>query len=282
MDLALFEISTLIANFFKIRAVYCFGYTIIDEQEEKKGYYSKKLPRYHFYLLVLNLEYKDNAVSLLQSLIREKFQGRYEVTILSHRANYLGKQSQNQKYFFDSIMRNGLLTYNNPLYPIYSKTFDVARDFEFSKNYWQNRILAAEHFLILVQDSNEPEVPLIINSILQESVKQIAVGLLDLFLGYHPNRHSIKHLFSLLLYLDIIELPFDLNNEKEKFLFQLLSANSNMIMHKDLKRESAQDSDILFDKCEKFFELAEEIGNKEIKRIESLNNDEPQRQEYVS
>jgi hypothetical protein len=146
---------------------------------------------------------------------------------------------------------------------------------EFSKNYWQNRILASEHFLALVQDSNEPEVPLIINSILQQSVKQALVGLIDLFLGYHPNKFSISYLFSLLYYLDIMELPFDLNNEKERFLYQLLSANSDMIMHKNLNSENGEDSDLLFSKCEKFFELAEQIGNSEVQRIENLKKDEP-------
>lgn len=274
MDLALSEISTLIANFFRTRAIYCFGYTVIHDQDEvmKKEYFRKKLPRYHFYLLVLNMEHKENAVSLLQFLIREKFEDRYKVTILNHRAQYLRKQSQNQKYFFDTITTNGLLIYNNPLHPIYCKTFGAVRDLEFSKNYWQNRILAAEHFLALVQDSNEPELPLIINSILQQSVKQIAVGLIDLFLGYHPNKYSINYLFSLLHYLDIIELPFDLNIEKEKLVYQLLSANSDMIMHKNLKSENIEDSDFLFGKCEKIFEQAYSIGNNEVERIQNQSN----------
>lgn len=277
MDLALLEISTLIAGFFSTRAIYCFGYSIINDQAgaENSKYFRKKLPRYHFYLLVLNMEHKENAVSLLQSLIHEKFEDRYKITILNHRAQYLRNQSQNQRYFFDTVTTNGLLIYNNPLHPIYSKTFGVVRDVEFSKNYWQNRILASEHFLVLVQDSNEPEVPLIINSILQQSVKQAVVGLIDLFLGYHPNKYSMSYLFSLLYYLDVMELPFDLNNEKERFLYQLLSANSDMIMHKNLNSENSEDSDLLFSKCEKFFELAEQIGNNEVKRIENLNKDEP-------
>ena len=274
MDLALSEISILIANFFRTRAIYCFGYTVIHDQDEvvKNGNFRKKLPRYHFYLLVLNMEYKENAVSLLQFLIREKFGDRYKVTILNHRAQYLRKQSQNQKYFFDTITTNGLLIYSNPLRPLYCKTFGEVRDLEFSKNYWQNRIFAAQHFLALVQDSNEPEVPLIINSILQQSVKQIAVGLLDLFLGYHPNKYSINYLFSLLQYLDIIELPFDLSIEKERFLYQLLSANSDMIMHKNLKSENIEDSDFLSSKCEKFVEQAYSIGNNEVERIQNQSN----------
>lgn len=275
MDLALSEVSTVIANFFKTRAIFCFGYTVIHEQEEdvKKGYFRKTLPRYHFYLLVLNMENKENAVSLLQSLIREKFQGRYKVTILNHRSHYLRKQSQNQKYFFDTITTNGLLIYNNPLHPIYCKTFGVVRDLEFSKNYWQNRILAAKYFMALIQNSSEPELPLITNQILQQSMKQIMVGLIDLFLGYHPNTFSINYLFSLLNYLDFIELPFDLNIEKERLTCQLLSGNINMLMHRDLKNETKDDSDILYDKCEKFIELALRIGNSEVERIQNQEMD---------
>jgi hypothetical protein len=275
MDLALSEVGTVIADFFRTRAIYCFGYTVIHNQDEviKTGYFRKKLPRYHFYLLVLNMEHKENAASVLQSHIREKFQDRYKVTILNHRVHYLSKQSQNQKHFFDTITTNGLLIYNNPLYPMYCKIFGVARDLEFSKNYWQNRILAAEHFLILVQDSNEPEVSLIINSVLQQCIKQIAAGLIDLFLGYHPNKYSVSYLFALVQYLDIIELPFDLNNEIERVAYQLLSASSDMILHKNLRSENTEDSDFLFGKCEKFFELAEQIGNNEVERIQNSGID---------
>ncbi|MFV5700150.1 hypothetical protein ACM55H_17460 [Flavobacterium sp. ZT3R17] len=275
IDKALFKISNLIAAFFRTRAIYCFGYTTTHNQDlaGNNGYYSKQLPDYHFYLLVLNIEHKENAVSLLQSLICDKFEGKYRVTILNHRANYLRKQNQNQKYFFDTVTTNGLLIYNNPFHPIYCKTFGAVRDLEFSKNYWQNRILAARQFFDLVQNCSSNDSALIKNALLHQAVEQILVGIVDLFLSYHPNKLSFNYLFSLMEYIPEVEFPFDFTIEREKELYQLLSANIEMLKHKDIQCGTIEYSMLLEEKCIEFFRNAKGAAEKEIKRLENLNLD---------
>jgi hypothetical protein len=80
---------------------------------------------------VLNLELIENAIELLQTQIADKFGDKYKVTILNHSASYLRKKSQNKKYFLDTIIANGLLIYNNPLYLVYSNIFEVERNIDF-------------------------------------------------------------------------------------------------------------------------------------------------------
>jgi len=271
----LFEISNLIAEFFKTRAIYCFGYTTTHNQDVvvKNVNYSKQVPDYHFYLLVLNMEHKENAVSLLQSLIRDKFEGKYLVTILNHRARNLRKQNQNQKYFFDTVTTNGILVYNNPLSPVYCRTFCAVRNIECSIKYWENRILAAQEFFGLVKNCTSNDLALIKNALLHQAVEQILVGLIDLFLSYHPNKLSFKYLFSLMEYIPEVEFPFDFTIEKEKELYQLLCANIEMLKHKDMQCDNIEDSKHLEERCSEFFVVVKEAANKEIKRLENLNSD---------
>jgi hypothetical protein len=275
IEKTLFEISNLIAEFFKTRAIYCFGYTTTHNRDVvvKNVNYSKQLPDYHFYLLVLNMEYKENAVSLLQSLIRDKFEGKYLVTILNHRASNLRKQNQNQKYFFDTVTTNGLLVYNNPLSPVYCKTFCAVRNIECSIKYWENRILAAQEFFGLVKNCTSNDLALIKNALLHQAVEQILVGLIDLFLSYHPNKLSFKYLFSLMEYIPEVEFPFDFTIEKEKKLYQLLCANIEMLKHKDMQCDNIEDSKDLEERCSEFFVVVKEAANKEIKRLENLKSD---------
>lgn len=275
IDKALFEISNLIAAFFRTRAIYCFGYTTTHNQDlaSNNGNYIKQLPDYHFYLLVLNIEHKENAVYLLQSLIRDKFEGKYRVTILNHRAHYLRKQNQNQKYFFDTVTTNGLLVYNNSLHPVYSKTFCAVRNIECSIKYWENRILVAQQFFGLVQNCSSNDSALIKNALLHQAVEQILFGIIDLFLSYHPNMLSFNYLFSLMEYIPEVEFPFDFTIEKEKELYQLLSANIEMLKHKDIQRDTIEDSKLLEEKCIEFFIDEKGVAENEIKRLENLNLD---------
>ncbi|MCV9926639.1 hypothetical protein OIU83_03215 [Flavobacterium sp. LS1R49] len=271
MDDAFSRISVVITEFFKTRAIYCFGYATIHDQDStaKNSNYSKVLPGYHFYLLVLNLEHIENAIPLLQALIREKFEGKYKVTILNHSANYLRKKNQNQKYFFDTIMANGFLVYNNPLYLVYTKNFDVERDIDFSKKYSEDRMLLAQQFLSLAQNCFNEDSALIKNVFFHKALEQISVGLINLFLGYHPINFSINYLFSLLKYTQEVELPFDFTNEKEKTLYQSLFVNEEISKQDNAEEDNIEHSKLLEVKCITFFKQAKLIIENEFKRLES-------------
>lgn len=231
--------------------------------------YTKQLPGYHFYLLLLNGEHKENAVLLLQALIRKRFNDKYTVTILSHRLQYLRKQSHNQQYFFNTIISNGLKVYEDPKHPIYPLKIDMVRDIEFTMNYWKNRMLAAGSFLATAQNEKMNQPALITNALLQQAVQQIIMALLDLFLSYHPNIYSTKYMLRLSECVPGIEPLFD-NSEEDRKLRQLLSANIDMIKHKNLDTESIEDSDRLYTKCRDFYDMAKRLGQTELELLANL------------
>jgi len=261
---ALAEISEIIRGFVKVRAIYCFGYSVTDFDKKQKAF-SKELPSYHFYLLVLNSEHRQNIVPELQALIRKKFAGKYTVTILQHRAQYLRNQAVNQKQFINSVVRNGLEIYNNPDHPFYETPVAAERDLAFSKNYWDNRMRLAEGFLRLVHT----EQPIILNVLIQQAVQQMTVGLIDLFMGYHPNIYSTNYLLRLLECIPELPKLFTDSDEDHR-LRQLLSANIDMLKHKNIGQETIEDSSKLFKKAKDFYDKILVIGNKELQRLEQI------------
>lgn len=264
VDHSLAEISEIIRGFVKVRAIYCFGYSVASSNKKQKPF-SKELPGYHFYLLVLNREHRQNIVPELQALIKNKFAGQYTVTILQHRAQYLRKQNINQKHFINAVVRNGLEVYNNPEHPFYEIHVVADRDFAFNKNYWDNRMRLAEGFLALVHT----EQAIILNVLIQQAVQQMAVGLIDLFMGYHPNIYSTNYLLRLLDCMP--ELPKMFTDSEEDYkLRQLLSANIDMLKHKNIGQENIEDSSKLFKKAKDFYDKILVIGNKELQRLEQI------------
>ncbi|WP_116787015.1 hypothetical protein [Flavobacterium psychrotrophum] len=264
VDSALVEISEIIRGFVKVRAVYCFGYSVTSSNK-KQRVFSKELPVYHFYLLVLNSEHRQNIVPELQALIKKKFNGKYTVTILQHRVRYLRNQAANQKHFINAVVRNGHEGYNNPDHPFHEIPVAADRDLAFSKNYWDNRMRLAEVFLALVHT----EQPIILNVLMQQAVQQMTVGLIDLFMGYHPNIYSTNYLIRLLDCIPKLPKLFT-NSEEDRRLSQLLSANIDMLKHKNIGQETIEDSSKLFKKAKDFHDKILVIGNKELERLEQI------------
>ena len=268
---ALAQISETITSFIKTSAIYCFGYTTkwLNIGSSKINY-TDQVPGYHFYLLLLTGESRENTVPLLQSQIKKLFNNQYTVTILSHRVQYLRRQSHNQQYFFNTVMANGLRAYNDTEHPVYPLKIDMVRDMAFTRNYWKNRMRAAEAFLEMVRNEHDNPHVIILNALLQQAVQQIAMGLLDLFLGYHPNIYSTKYLLRLLGCIPEVQPIFD-NSERDRKLLQLLSANIDMLKHNDLDRESIEDSNVLYTRCRDFFDVATKVGTTRMEAAGNLN-----------
>jgi hypothetical protein len=272
IDDALSKISNLLTETFKIRSIYCFGYATIHDFDGKlkTKNYSKELPRYHFYLLVINLELVENAISKMQKLVCDKFEDKYKVTILDHTSSYVRKENPHQKYFFDHIIANGLLVYNSPLYLVFSKNFDSKRDMIFSKRYCRKRLLIAQQLFNLAQNCFNDDSIIIKKVLYRKTIEQIAIGLIYLYLGYCSAKISIHYLFSLLKYIQV-DLPFDFKNEKEKQLYQFMTENLEISDHKEDDFDNIENNKMLEQKCIAFFEQANKLTDNAFKKLENEN-----------
>lgn len=66
-----------------------------------------------------------------------------------------------------------------------------------------------------------------------------------------------------------IKLPFS-DSQLDRKLRELLSASIDMIKHKDLNVDSIEDSNLLFTKCEEFYNEMYTLGYTELKRLDDL------------
>ncbi|MFH7000132.1 hypothetical protein ACHRVZ_19605 [Flavobacterium sp. FlaQc-57] len=273
IDNALTEISAVLAECFKIRSVYCFGYETIynKNKRNKEESYSKDVPKYHFYLLVVYLEHTEKAMLLMQSLIEARFDGKYKVTILYHSSSYVRKKNQNQKHFFDTIIANGHLAYNNPMYLDYSEANIVARDINFSKKYVENRILIAQQLFSLAQNCFKDDSVIIKKILFRKVMEQISIGLIYMFLGYYSSKFSISYLFSLLKYIQEVDSPFDFSAAKERELYKYLSEAAERSTKKGKSNNNISNNKLLEDKCAAFLKHAKELTEYAFEKLENTH-----------
>ena len=266
------EICGIIAGLLPTRAIFCFGYTTCPENAEgKKSGFTKDFPGYHFYLLVHSRENREDITALIQAAVRDQFEGKHHVTILIHRLKNMHKQSQNQKYFFESVVKRGLLVYNDPQLPVNFIPEGLTKDHDHSKTFWQNRMLAATQLLDSAGELTTNDQALLKNTLLHQATEQVSLGIIELFLGYHPATHSLACLLSLVAFTQEIEIPFGNTTEQEQRLYKLLTAHIGALRHHDLKLYDIADSNVLFSQCQTFLEHAGRIGNTAIKHLESTN-----------
>lgn len=259
---ALENIGAVMAVDFVIRCIYCFGYTIRHNQDYGSKNYSDKLPRYHFYLLVVNLEESEDDLLVMKNLIHEKFGADYKVTILNHCPKMIRTRKIDKKYFFDHILTNGLLTYNNPGYLPYPKKCIAKWDSDDKERYEKHKVSVARQFFEDAQDSLSYDATIIKRVLFKKVIEQICSGLIYLYLGYLSDKLPMRSLFSLLRYIEDVELPFDCNSEKEKMIFQYLSEAVVVSLTK-ARRDANQEYDKLIEyKCILFLKHANDLAEK--------------------
>jgi hypothetical protein len=270
IDTALYEIGTIITAHIKTSAIFCFGY-IVSNEDKHIGIKNSNLrnPEFHLYLLVLTVDHEENALAQLQGKIREHFEGGHNVTILLQRKRNLSKRGDNEKYFLSKVAQNGITVFNDPENLFALQDVPIKGNSEISKMYWINRYLAAQQYLELAQTCFRDEEALIANSLLHQCVVQLALGLIEVFIGYRPNKHSMNFLISLLEFIEGIAFPFDKQNVKDIELYKLLSANPEMVKNKSLQGYCIEDSKVIEHKCGLFLSNAEKLAMGKLDELEN-------------
>ncbi|URC14577.1 hypothetical protein [Flavobacterium sp. B183] len=265
---ALKSINDLMIVNSNIRCVYCFGYTILHNQENKPKKFSNKLPGYHFYLLIINLDQTQNEIAPMEELILEKFEGRHQVTILSHSAELIRKEKTCQKYFFDYVKTHGILIYNAPYYSVYLKKHLPSWEPEFKEKYEKEKVLKAKQLF------NEAEYYLsdshvtVKKVLFRRAIEQISSGLIYLHLGYFSNKLSMNSLFALLKYIKEIELPFDPENEKEAKILHYLFETAVVSINKEAQDCNNDYDKLIENRCILFLKHAKDQVAKEAGKLD--------------
>ncbi|MFL9844062.1 hypothetical protein [Flavobacterium rhizosphaerae] len=263
IEAALLQISDIIYGYIHTRSAFCFGYRLYDSPKRAEKYYRD--PSFHFYIVVFSLEHKDNAASAIEAKVRDLLNGKYKVTILLHRKQSLRKKRDNDRWFLNKLISNGLQIGSS--LEIEERT--ITRDVQESVCYWYDRQLAADSFLASAAILSQDDEALVKNSLLHQVAVNLSLGLIELYLSYRPNRINIGHLLSLLEYVFEKDFADDFKRKEDSSLYVLLAANPDMARYKDVKQYSISDSNRLETLCRGFYESALKLANEQIEKLKN-------------
>lgn len=278
-NLGLQTISKIIVESISTSSIYCFGekkqaQTIQNPFQE---FVSTHKEHTHFYIMVLTDEYVTNAVADISDIIKTKTEGQYTVTLLLFKVKYGHYLCSNQRYFYHKVLTKGYKIYERENMPL-NISFDEIpkRKVDYIRSYWKNRNKVAETFLRSQNQVDYMDTGFVQDSMMHITVEQICLGLINVFLGYHPDHFSLAYLF------DICEIFTPLTSElfpritsEDKRLFDLLKTNPSSLRWMSVKKSSLLDTEHLERRCSLFHEKACEIVEAELARIENLNINEP-------
>lgn len=272
-------VKNIIIESISTSGMYCFGerkknQSVLNPLSENN---SKRERNTHFYLLVLTDEHIIKTVSDVSDVIKTKTKGRYTVTMLLHKGKSGNYLTPHQLYFYHAVLTKGYKVYERENMPPNIAFEEVPkRNIDYIRSYWKNRSIVANNFLkgqYHVDYTNTGEVQ---ESMLHITVEQICLGLINVFLGYHPNYFSMAYLFEICeIFTPLTSEIFPRTSGEDKRLFELLKANPSALRWVNLKKSCLVDTDLLAKRCKLFHEQACLLVEAELERIENLYNKEP-------
>ncbi|TDE42228.1 hypothetical protein E0I26_13830 [Flavobacterium rhamnosiphilum] len=278
-NVGLQTVKNIIVESISISGMYCFGkkkkiQSVLNPFSENS---SKKDKHTHFYLLVLTNEYIINAVADISDIVKTKTEGRYTVTLLLHKAKSVHFLTPHQLYFYHEVLTKGYKVYEheNVLLNIdFNET--PKRKVDYLRSYWKNRIKIAETFLRSENQIDYTDTGFVQESMMHIAVEQICLGLINVFLGYHPDHFSMAYLFDICeVFTPLTSDVFPRTTSEDKKLFDLLKAHPSALRWGSTKRSCLLDTELLEKRCNLFHERACELVEKELERLENL---EPKKQ----
>jgi|GEM_PF-749315 len=243
-----------------IDSIYCFGH-----RHEVNFRYSALIEDakadYHHYDLLLITNEDITEVAAQEGQINA-MNLPYAVTLIAHSPSSIEKALAEDNRFFHHVLQNGELVYGKALvsreinqHQAEYKSFKMKSEVS-----WFRRNFRASGFLTSANaalDEGYEEVPV---SLFNQCLEQVCLGMIEVFLGYKPNRHKLNHLFNLCNNFSTLTTEiFPRRTEEEKKFFKLLDQSVNDVRFLMSWSVNPADIDLLGRKCKTFLEKAEKL-----------------------
>ncbi|MBD3581742.1 hypothetical protein [Flavobacterium selenitireducens] len=220
----------------------------------------------------------DNDATSLPGQISQEIEAAFEcempIALLLHKPKSLQTKSHDQRWFFDQVMRFGYrmtLDHKNP--PYLNQTGFPQRDIPGARQYWDKCSALANQYFESAVSSERLDVELIKVAMLSTAMEFVALGLIRVFIGYTPNRHSLKFLFSITgAFTDIHEKIFEPHTEVGQRCLKRLYASPNMLRHWNELKMDESDYAFLESTCERYLTEATQLSLNELQRLETIKH----------
>lgn len=255
----------------ELSGLYCFGIHHKNKMRSNAvngGIQTKQ--HTHYYLLAYSINSKENTVADLSDMVKNKSKGQYTVTLLIHKATTVRQFTPDKSFFFHQAMTKGINLYEHErVPPCIAFNEEPHRNVAYIKAYWRNRSRVSEVFLDSQGTVEGLDTEPIQEAMMQVAMENIALALIDVFLGYRPIHFHLGYLFDLCdLFCPLSSDIFPRNTEEEKRLFELLSKHISRLRSANLGTIDFLHTELLQRRCRLFQERATVLIEEEIKRLE--------------
>ena len=252
-------ISKVITRYLKTAAIFCFG--------KREGATT------HFYLLVLENEHKENAVHDLADIIKSKTKGQCSATLIIHDVTEISLAKGEQRRFFLNVIATGKALYRREGVNELTLVEQVPpRDYKQAISYLQNRNLIVNQISEWQGEYEWANYSPLKAVMLHHIVEQVCLGMLKLFLGYTPNHFALGYLLELCEYFaPAAGKFFPRNSDEDKRLFKNLSRYSWTLRYSGDDDVDFEAMSLLQTRCNDFADYAQEVIQRELKRIQDDN-----------
>lgn len=274
-------ISNIIVGRIKTNSIYCFGERKLTHESQNpfQELVSTKKEHTHLYLLVFTDEYINNAVADISDSIKNRTDGLYTATLLFCKVKSGTSLGKHQSYFCHQVMMKGCQVYEPENRPFTISFEEIPKlKLKYISSYWKNRSIIAETFLNNQNQIDYGATGFVQDSMMHIAVEQICLGLINVFLGYHPDHFSLPYLFDLCeIFTPLTSEIFPRNTPEDIELLELLKTNPSSLRWMNVKGNSLINTELLGKRCNLFHARACELIEAELERIENLYKKELQK-----
>lgn len=268
------EVSAIIKSNIRTGGIYCFASRSVGVATTNVFYETEETTaiKTHSYLLVITEETKMNATADLSDLIAGLVPS-CKVTLLLHKNTSLRQLTSHQKWFFNRVLKEGVLLWEHAHFPPYLHLdAEPIRNPALSGSYWANRLRIARTYLESELQIEVSGIECVQHSMLHVAVEQICLGMIAVFLGYQPTHYSLGYLFDLCsLFTPITSELFPRQTEEDQQLYALLTTNFGTLRHAKTQYHGFTYTELLSKRCCLFVEQAEVLVGEELERLATSN-----------
>lgn len=242
-----------------ISQIYCFGHR--SERQSVQKLIGKNVETYHNHYDLLLVTDEEVAKAAMQEGRINAMNEANRVTLIAHGRSGVEKALNENNRFFRQVLEKGTLLFGEGI--VIPEVDLNPTDEKLMKSHmervWFRRITRARAFLASAYaalDEAYEDVPV---SLLNQFMEQVCLGLIEVFLGYQPNRHKLHHLLNLCQnFSGIVVDIFPRRTESDRKLFKLLDQGVHDIRFRQEWCVNPADIDLLNRKCKNFLQKADE------------------------
>ncbi|MDQ6482606.1 HEPN domain-containing protein [Dyadobacter sp. LHD-138] len=219
-----------------VERIYCFGKRTYQDSRYHPLDSSQNghLTREHFDLLIITADQPARREVSLQNIINNKSGNQYSVLLLAVSLETLTRLlDANNRFFHHAMARAEVLHQKNERFfagpvPVY----DESRTLLDCKIHWNQRHSRADAFIAATEPAWEAGEQTVVVSLISQGVEQICLGLIFVFLGYQPDRHTLSHLFDLCSnFTPLLDDLFPRKTQLDQDVFKVLSDGARNVRY---------------------------------------------------